>query len=127
MPPELLHHIFKFLPLTEVGQLALASEAFRVKVTNWIWTSKCQNRATFEFTKLFTDRYDVLAIPGTPLAKKVTLKTFNPNSEDTLHPRLFLGNATSLDLVITVTKELNCEINKRYNNFLENIFFKNRN
>ena len=98
MPPELLHHIFKFLPLTEVGQLALASEAFRVKVTNWIWTSKCQNRATFEFTKLFTDRYDVLAIPGTPLAKKVSL---NP-----LHPRLFLGIATSLDLVITVTKEL---------------------
>jgi hypothetical protein len=95
-------------------------------VTNWIWTSKCQNRATFEFTKLFTDRYDVLAIPGTPLAKKVSLKTFNPNSEGTLHPRLFLGNATSLDLVITVTKELKCKTYKRYNNnFLENIFFKN--
>ena len=105
MPPELLHHIFKFLPLTEVGQLALASEGFREKVTNWIWTSKCQNRATFEFTKLFTDRYDVLAIPGTPLAKKVSFEMYNPNSKDTNHPRLFLGKATSLYLVITVTKQ----------------------
>ena len=71
LPIELLHYIFDYLPLTEIGQLALASDALRVKVANWIWTTKCQNRAVFKFSQLFTNEFDVLTIPATQLGRTV--------------------------------------------------------
>ena len=71
LPIELLHYIFDHLPLTEIGQLALASDALRVKVTNWLWTRKCQDRAVLKFSKLFMTPFDVLSIPATQFGRTV--------------------------------------------------------
>ena len=95
LPIELLHYIFDYLPLTEIGQLALASDALRVKVANWIWTTKCQNRAVFKFSQLFTNEFDVLTIPATQLGRTEILS-------------LYLSGQSKLDEYGVLCKRLTC-------------------
>ena len=95
LPIELLHYIFDYLPLTEIGQLALASDALRVKVANWIWTTKCQNRAVFKFSQLFTNEFDVLTIPATQLGRTEILS-------------LYLSSQSKLDEYGVLCKRLTC-------------------
>lgn len=45
IPFELVFEIFDFLPLADIGTLALASEGLRVLVSRWIPTSRCLSRA----------------------------------------------------------------------------------
>ncbi len=46
LPLELVHHVLAFLPLMDVGSLALTSEWLRRTVHEWSATRACTNRVT---------------------------------------------------------------------------------
>jgi len=74
LPNEMLHLIFEYLSLSHIGQLALSSDAFKRKIMNWIWTLKCQNRATIEFNRLFMGPEPTY--PGEPSLKSEILNVY---------------------------------------------------
>ena len=46
LPPELLHHLFSFLPLADCGQLCLTSREIRGHVLSWILSTKSISQLT---------------------------------------------------------------------------------
>ena len=63
LPPELLHHIFSFLPLADCGQLCLTSRAIRSHVLSWILSTESISQLT-ESTTLERDSEEVIRSAG---------------------------------------------------------------
>ena len=77
LPIELLHHIFELLTLSDIGQLSLTSEAFGLKITDWIWTLTCLKRSNVAFTKVFLPNFSPMSpIPAANAMKNAIFKVY---------------------------------------------------